>query len=369
MTKKLYKINELVELLGITSRTIRYYDQFGLLVHVKRSKGGMRLFDEEDIEIIKKIRRMQKEEFLPLEVIKEKLFGKKELNQNSKRIVLTDSTVTLSEDVKKAYNIEVIPLKIKIEDKVYLESELNIQTFLEKTKNFSLPIITMPPTEEEFINKYLELASKGYTEIYSVHLTSKASNTYINAFQAANKVADRVFVYPVDSGTGGPGLRAFVQDIAEAIIKNQSKEEIELLITKNIPLIKVFFMSNSIKHLFANLNFTILNTTQKILMQKMFAFKPVMEVKDGSGEFEIIAWCKEKADALKIVLEVLEKEIDERIGYSRKIFIDYNYMYGEALDLINYIKNRYPNAEIALQEGSPVLSTYLGPQTIAISIN
>ncbi|MFA5879087.1 MAG: DegV family protein [Candidatus Margulisiibacteriota bacterium] len=369
MTKQLYKINELVELLGVTSRTIRYYDQFGLLKHVKRSKGGMRLFDDEDIEIIKKIRRMQKEEFLPLDVIKEKLFGKKEDYQINDRIVLTDSTVTLSEEIKKKLNIEVISLKIKTEDHIYLENELNIQSFLEKTKNLSIPLITIPPTEEEFIDKYLELAKKGYKEIYSIHLTSTASNTYLNAFQAAHKVADRVTVYPIDSKTGGPGLRAFVFDIAQALINNQSKEEIDLLIAKNLPLIKVFFMSNTIKHLFTNFNFNILNQTQKSMMQKMFAFKPVMEVKDGTGEFEIVSWCKEKNEALKIILDILDKEIAERIGYARKIYIDYNYMYGEALELINQIKNRYPNAEIAMQEGSPVLSTYLGPQTIAISIN
>ena len=37
--KKLYKIGHLTSLLGVTPRTIRYYDQFGLLPHVKRSEG------------------------------------------------------------------------------------------------------------------------------------------------------------------------------------------------------------------------------------------------------------------------------------------------------------------------------------------
>ena len=54
--KKLYKIGHLTSLLGVTPRTIRYYDQFGLLPHVKRSEGNVRLFDDEDIKIIKKVR-------------------------------------------------------------------------------------------------------------------------------------------------------------------------------------------------------------------------------------------------------------------------------------------------------------------------
>ena len=71
--RKLYKIGHLTKLLGVTSRTIRYYDQFGILPHVKRSDGNVRLFDDEDLEVIKKIRHYQKVDFLPLEIIKKRL--------------------------------------------------------------------------------------------------------------------------------------------------------------------------------------------------------------------------------------------------------------------------------------------------------
>ena len=68
--KKLFKIGHLAKTLGLTHRTIRYYDQLGLLPHMKRSNGGVRLFDDEDIKILKKIRTLQKEEYLPLDIIK-----------------------------------------------------------------------------------------------------------------------------------------------------------------------------------------------------------------------------------------------------------------------------------------------------------
>src|SRR3989338_3899739 len=73
--RKLYKIGHLTRLLGVTSRTIRYYDQFGLLPHVKRSNGNVRLFDDEDVSIIQKIRKLQKDHYLPLDVIRIRLFG------------------------------------------------------------------------------------------------------------------------------------------------------------------------------------------------------------------------------------------------------------------------------------------------------
>lgn len=74
--KTLYKIGELTSKLNITPRTIRYYDEIGLLPNQKRSDGDTRLFDNDDIETIKKIRFLQQTEFLPLEHIKFKLFPK-----------------------------------------------------------------------------------------------------------------------------------------------------------------------------------------------------------------------------------------------------------------------------------------------------
>ena len=61
MTKKLYKIGHLTKKLGITTRTVRYYDQMGLLPDVKRSEGGIRLFDDEDLGIISTIKKLQLE--------------------------------------------------------------------------------------------------------------------------------------------------------------------------------------------------------------------------------------------------------------------------------------------------------------------
>jgi len=86
---KLFKIGDICELLAITPRTIRYYDQLGLLPNVKRSDGFTRLFDQNDIDLIKEIRKLQKSKAMPLTMIKDKLFPK---NIKSKSVLLiTDS--------------------------------------------------------------------------------------------------------------------------------------------------------------------------------------------------------------------------------------------------------------------------------------
>ncbi|RAP31312.1 hypothetical protein DID78_01375, partial [Candidatus Marinamargulisbacteria bacterium SCGC AG-343-D04] len=89
MKHDLFKIGELTKLLQITPRTIRYYDQLHLLPNVKRSDGNTRLFDNNDIKLIKTIRALQQKELLPLDHIKNKLFTTEVLKD--KTICLTDS--------------------------------------------------------------------------------------------------------------------------------------------------------------------------------------------------------------------------------------------------------------------------------------
>ena len=42
-----YSISQVAKMMGVTPSTLRYYDQEGLLPHIKRVN-GMRVFEDED---------------------------------------------------------------------------------------------------------------------------------------------------------------------------------------------------------------------------------------------------------------------------------------------------------------------------------
>lgn len=73
-SKHLYKIGYIAKIFCVTPRTIRHYDQYGLFPHIKRSDGGIRLFDDKDIKIMERIRILQKKESLSLKEIKARIF-------------------------------------------------------------------------------------------------------------------------------------------------------------------------------------------------------------------------------------------------------------------------------------------------------
>ena len=54
-----YRIGELAAKVGMTERTIRYYEELGLLDSIKRLDGGTRVYTDDDVRRLKLIRRLK----------------------------------------------------------------------------------------------------------------------------------------------------------------------------------------------------------------------------------------------------------------------------------------------------------------------
>jgi DNA-binding transcriptional MerR regulator len=56
---KYYQIGELASLIDLSPRTIRYYEEIGLLNSVKRIEGGKRVYTDMDLQRLKFIKRLK----------------------------------------------------------------------------------------------------------------------------------------------------------------------------------------------------------------------------------------------------------------------------------------------------------------------
>ncbi len=54
-----YRIGELAARVGLTERTIRYYEELGLLESVKRLEGGVRVYTDDDVRRLRYIRKLK----------------------------------------------------------------------------------------------------------------------------------------------------------------------------------------------------------------------------------------------------------------------------------------------------------------------
>jgi len=56
---KYYKIGQLANLVMLSRRTIRYYEEIGLLNSIKRLEGGKRVYTDQDYQRLKFIKRLK----------------------------------------------------------------------------------------------------------------------------------------------------------------------------------------------------------------------------------------------------------------------------------------------------------------------
>lgn len=105
--KNLLKIGELAKKAGVTVRTIRYYEELGLITPAELSTGGFRFFSENDLNRILFIKRF-KDLGLPLEEIQTLILGSQPGETKSQRL---NASYTMLENQLNKINDKISELQ------------------------------------------------------------------------------------------------------------------------------------------------------------------------------------------------------------------------------------------------------------------
>jgi DNA-binding transcriptional MerR regulator len=104
--KKLMKMKDLSEVTGVSSGTIRYYIQEGLLPKPVKTHKNMAYYDESYIERIRLIKQLQKSRYLPLDIIK-KMIADMDLNKEGDHLkILREIEKPSYEDVRDSEQVQ-----------------------------------------------------------------------------------------------------------------------------------------------------------------------------------------------------------------------------------------------------------------------
>ncbi|MFC5468021.1 DegV family protein [Cohnella suwonensis] len=138
--------------------------------------------------------------------------------------IVTDSTVDLSDDLLRQYGIEVVPLSLCLDGRVYLD-RVDItpaQFMIEMKQAKELPKSSQPPAGA-FLEVYDRLGADG-SEVLSIHMTGNMSGTVRSAQMAADMTDTKVTV--VDSRYITQALGFQVVEAAEMARAGRSVEDI-----------------------------------------------------------------------------------------------------------------------------------------------
>ena len=128
---------------------IRYLEHQGLLTP-RRTQGGYRLFSEDDVDRLETILRLQRDEFLPLRVIREELAagaGKERRRRRSAVGVgeeeldleeLCDRAGITAERARQLEEFGLLEPRIEAGERVYAESEADIAAACEALAQFGI---------------------------------------------------------------------------------------------------------------------------------------------------------------------------------------------------------------------------------------
>jgi len=189
--------------------------------------------------------------------------------------VVTDSTVDLPQELVEQYDIEIVPLTVRLGDRTFRDyfdlSPVEFYQMLNETEDFPT---TSQPSVEEFLRTYKKLGND--EKIISIHISMELSATCQSASVALGQLPDWD-VTIIDSRLTSVGLGLMVLEAAKAVKAGADAEEVINLVERLKSEIKVYFSVDSLDYLQKGGRIG----KAQALVGTMLKIKPLLALEDG----------------------------------------------------------------------------------------
>lgn len=263
--------------------------------------------------------------------------------------LVVDSTAALPKDFLADHaNIHVIPLFISIKGEYVPENEATIEQVIEYSESTKKAVSTSQPSTGDFLKMFESIPVED--PIIVICLTSGVSGTYNGAVLAARQ-SGRKNISVINSRTTAVGMMEIVEDALEFIDKGLSFEEVSEKLLESASLLRTTFTVPTLDYLRRG------GRVGKAagLIGSILKIKPVIYLNDNN-EVDVLAKVRTEKKAAAAMIDYLHKNSPcKRIGI---VHIE-NEEGGRALQA--RVQEEYPDVEVTLTTGTPVLASYLGP--------
>jgi DegV family protein with EDD domain len=227
--------------------------------------------------------------------------------------IMADSTCDLSKEILELYDINLAPLTINIEGKIYKDRiDIEPDDFYKMMEGLSeFPSTGMPsPTE------YLEIIKKavkdGYKEVLCICMSSGTSGSYQSAVIAKDYFYEEspdstVKIHVVDSKCMSHGSGWLILKSALMREKGASFEEIVQFVEKYKYNVKHFLSVDDLNHLIKSGRIS----NASAFIGKILLLKPIMTMKNGKGT--IVAKERGRKKVLKHYVQEFSSRNDKEI--------------------------------------------------------
>ncbi|HEO8421219.1 DegV family protein [Niallia sp. FSL W8-0635] len=271
--------------------------------------------------------------------------------------IVTDSTVDLSQEILEKYEIEVVSLSIFINDKTYLDRvDITPAEFIDKMMESEELPKTSQPSVGTFVEKYDELADKGY-DIISIHMTGGMSGTVESAKSASQLTKARVFV--VDSEFISKGLSFQVLEAAEMAREGHNVADILQRLNHIKKHTKLYVVVDTLENLMKGGRIG----KGKAFLGSLLNIKPIATLDDGV--YTPITKVRSRSQAVKYLASAfLEDSLGKKI---KSVGITHAGSLDVAIKLKEAIEKATGFKKVDIDYTTPIISTHTGKGAIGFS--
>ena len=258
--------------------------------------------------------------------------------------VFVDSGSSIKKEEKELYNVEILPLKILLNNKEYLDGvDLSMDIFYDELiNNKQFPKTSLPELSEteQRVMKYVNDGD----DVIILTISSGISGTY-NAMRFLFQ--DEPKVHVVDSETAVGGMKIIVNEINK--YRDQSIDFVLDKVKKLIPRIRVYAVPETLEYLHKGGRLSKVGYTAATLLR----IKPVIELRKGVSVADKTIGLK------KAMCEIVAKLNNCDINYP--IVPSYTYKTDNLLELINRTGEEYKKIMIEFDNLDPAIAAHWGP--------
>ncbi|ALA54037.1 DegV family protein [Shouchella clausii] len=276
-----------------------------------------------------------------------------------KTAVLTDSTAYLDKQTLEELGIYTIPLSVIFSGKNYREEiDLSTAAFYEKLSTEEALPTTSQPAIGMFTELLQELKEEGYTDVVSVHLSTKISGTFQTALSAGEMV-EGITLHGVDSEISCAPQGFLARTAAKLALEGTPPENIVTELEKIKAQIRAYFVVHDLHHLRRGGR---LNSAQA-LIGSMLQIKPILHMEEGL----IVPYAKVRTEK-KAINHILDMLFDDlAAGNVNEVSVIHANNRAKAMQLKEKIAEQHPSTTIQISYFGPVIGTHLGSGSLGVS--
>lgn len=276
-----------------------------------------------------------------------------------KLAVITDSSAFLSENLLENENLFVLDIPVVIAGETYVEGKnLTASEFYEKMAAADELPKTSQPSIAELEETLTSLASKDYTHVLGLFLSSGISGFYQNIQYLKDEFDGLDIAFPDSKITSAP-LGLMVENALTWAAEGQDFEAILTKIQQQIDGTSAFIMVDDLNHLVKGGRLS----NGAAILGNLLSIKPILYFNDA-GVIEVFEKIRTEKKATKRLIEVVEER--NRTGSYQVIVI-----HGNAEEKAESLRQQLMDAGVAddifLATFGSVIGTHLGEGSVALA--